>query len=919
MKSIKIARLLFLAALVIVAILTACPSADSGNADKGGDSVPGPTFKNLGINLAEQKIIVFFNTDISGTPDASKITLKKGSSTLKPTTDYTLAIEKGTLVMTLKVALKTGDKYTVELQGGAVKDAKGKASTANTSSNNKTLTVGVIPAIKPDYLTFRPNSKTVLTLAFNTNIEIVAPAKIRVEVQTGGTGKFTATPATSMVDTTTQTLLKLTLSTPATHNNVYKVKVGAGAIKAKESNLANTGALTSSQTTWSTSPILSAAPYILDNKLVATFNLNIALKNRAMVKVYKNPDGDNDGKEVTLNDRSVDIAVNADNKNLLEITLPAVTAGEVYRLRLEAGAVNEEGKAANANKIIALEDITIGDAPVLDADNDPYLSGQKIIVTFTAPIRILDKNKIKYQLNGTTTTLTATPKVINTNQLEIPLNAPLANAQVYRINLAAGALGGGINKPSVGNIQSGELTVTGPLLRNVKPVFTGKTEFSISFPVDVALVGDGLNINVQKKDDEDDTETDGVDESSFRTVSSRTIEVDDENPVKINITLTDGEKITLYTQVWKVIFPQNTVKTAPGNIPNSVELTTNEVRSTLTDLYSWKEVPPEGSKWSKRTDHTSVVFDPDGSGERIWLLGGYDGKNYLNDVWSSVDGANWTESTPPGEATKDTDGGDGTAANWWTARSGHTSVVFKGKIWVMGGVEDRKDLNDVWSSVDGANWTESTPPNDTDGNTVAKSTSGNNKNWWAARELHTSVVFPLKGNAKKIWVLGGIGNSRYADVWSSADGASWVEESAQVGARNVGWGGRYRHSHASAVFKDKIWVIGGPGSEDTAISVWSSTNGKAWTKSTARLPNDVNSHITVEYDDRLWSLGGGVNQKKSFWSIAPPATVWIAENTLPSYISYTQAVVFKNRIWLLGGRYGGSNTDKVWKMGPGTE
>ena len=33
----------------------------------------------------------------------------------------------------------------------------------------------------------------------------------------------------------------------------------------------------------------------------------------------------------------------------------------------------------------------------------------------------------------------------------------------------------------------------------------------------------------------------------------------------------------------------------------------------------------------------------------------------------------------------------------------------------------------------------------------------------------------------------------------------------------------------------------------------------------------------------------------------------------------TQAVVFKNRIWLLGGTYGGDITGKVWKMGPGTE
>ena len=66
-------------------------------------------------------------------------------------------------------------------------------------------------------------------------------------------------------------------------------------------------------------------------------------------------------------------------------------------------------------------------------------------------------------------------------------------------------------------------------------------------------------------------------------------------------------------------------------------------------------------KWPARYYHNSVVFDPDGNGERIWVLGGFDGKD-LNDVWSSANGSTWTESIPPGEASKKTDGAD---ANWW--------------------------------------------------------------------------------------------------------------------------------------------------------------------------------------------------------------------------------------------------------------
>ena len=62
------------------------------------------------------------------------------------------------------------------------------------------------------------------------------------------------------------------------------------------------------------------------------------------------------------------------------------------------------------------------------------------------------------------------------------------------------------------------------------------------------------------------------------------------------------------------------------------------------------------------------------------------------------------------------------------------------------GYEPPITKSDVWSSTDGETWTESTPPNDKNGNPVVK----NNKNWWAARGNHASVVFQ-----DKIWVMGG--------------------------------------------------------------------------------------------------------------------------------------------------------------------
>src|SRR5688572_21589138 len=81
----------------------------------------------------------------------------------------------------------------------------------------------------------------------------------------------------------------------------------------------------------------------------------------------------------------------------------------------------------------------------------------------------------------------------------------------------------------------------------------------------------------------------------------------------------------------------------------------------------------------------------------------------------------------------------------WSPRSGHSSVVFSDKMWVMGGINQQSpspgDLfNDVWYSGDGIQWTQAT-------NAAA----------WSPRREHSSLVYN-----NKIWVIGGSGanNSR---------------------------------------------------------------------------------------------------------------------------------------------------------------
>ena len=132
--------------------------------------------------------------------------------------------------------------------------------------------------------------------------------------------------------------------------------------------------------------------------------------------------------------------------------------------------------------------------------------------------------------------------------------------------------------------------------------------------------------------------------------------------------------------------------------------------------------------------------------------------------------------------------------------------------------------------------------------------------------------------------------------------------------------GRHVYKHASAVFDNKIWVIGGQGSKDIQNSVWYSTKGQDWTRSEADLTDDnphdnFRNHRIVKYNKRLWIFGG----QNIFLSSASPTAGWTEETALSLHIRKTQAVVFKKSIWLLGGEYGGNQTSNVWKIDPASE
>lgn len=256
-------------------------------------------------------------------------------------------------------------------------------------------------------------------------------------------------------------------------------------------------------------------------------------------------------------------------------------------------------------------------------------------------------------------------------------------------------------------------------------------------------------------------------------------------------------------------------------------------------------------------------------GGRIWVLGGGSGYFGSSKVRYSGEGITWQEV---GVSTP------------FDPRRSHTSVVFDNQMWVIGGMHSGTVVgNDVWSSTDGVTWTQKpTAP-------------------FSPRAMHASVVFK-----DRIWVIAG--NTTVApgpanDVWSTPDGITWNLETASAAFTP-------RKSPSAVVFKDRIWLLGGSEIEGTQDNrIWYSYDGKDWIEQTiiSGFPGR-SEHTSVTFGGRIWVIGG--------WSNFTRNDVWCSEDgatwaEIPSSIEATTAhatVVFDNRIFVMSG--------PVWSYGP---
>lgn len=280
----------------------------------------------------------------------------------------------------------------------------------------------------------------------------------------------------------------------------------------------------------------------------------------------------------------------------------------------------------------------------------------------------------------------------------------------------------------------------------------------------------------------------------------------------------------------------------------------------------------------------------------LFILGGWNtawaAPYTRNEVWRSTNGgATWTQlANAP-----------------WEARHTTGWLVHDNKLWVLGGdVNSGHYQTDIWSSVDGVTWLQ---------------VSAN-----AAPFTQGRILFNYFSHAGKLWIVGGQtldefasppstkpGSVYYDDVWSSVDGATWV----QVSTGNA-WAPRGMQI-GNAVKDGYMWLVGG-GAYDTEGNprvykndVWRSADGVIWEQITpnAGFPARQYQNVEVLNGDLIVAAGWDGANRNDVWR-SSNGVQWYQIVGTPWGIRHAaSSVIYDNGMLILGGPL----TDTaVWRL-----
>ena len=275
----------------------------------------------------------------------------------------------------------------------------------------------------------------------------------------------------------------------------------------------------------------------------------------------------------------------------------------------------------------------------------------------------------------------------------------------------------------------------------------------------------------------------------------------------------------------------------------------NQAKSETESEYEWKKLT-DTAAWSKsynfqmiKVQDTIWTFHPDGN-------------------WYSTDGMEWQKSS---------------LSNSIGNHAFLDYIFFDDAVWGLGNFEGNIEKftfkPEIYKTADFKQW-----------QTVSKKSN--------LPERHFYHPFEFRN---KIWIIGGENKDTvYSDIWHSTDGIIWIK-----GRDNVPFG---RRSNSQIVLlNSKLYLLNN--------DVWSSDDGLSWHRETEEiLPGqNIFGYKALVYDQKIWLLGcnrNGLFSNQVLYS--SDGKNWKTQNAPWLPRGGIAATVYKNKIYMTGGKYGGT-------------
>lgn len=162
----------------------------------------------------------------------------------------------------------------------------------------------------------------------------------------------------------------------------------------------------------------------------------------------------------------------------------------------------------------------------------------------------------------------------------------------------------------------------------------------------------------------------------------------------------------------------------------------------------------------------------------------------------------------------------------------------------------------------------------------------------------------------KIWIIGGVTEREiFSDIWNSIDGIHWIKK-----VTGLPFGKRQESQFV--FFHNKIFLLNN--------DVWSSADAIHWAKEADHfVPGNIFGYSAIVFDDKIWLIG--CNRNNIFRNeilVSSNGRDWKPQTAPWSPRGGTTSCIFKNKIFMTGGKYGGTPdkpefiySNDVWSLG----